>query len=95
MDKLLVAIGAVLLGVLVVVCLALFSAFTISTLWAWFIVPLGVTKIGFAHAYGISLISTVLLGARGVYDNSGKAIGLGITINILALCLGWIAVGLM
>lgn len=32
------------------------TAFTLSTLWGWFIVPLGVNAIGAAHAFGLSTI---------------------------------------
>lgn len=31
-------------------------AFTLSTLWGWFIVPLGFPVIGMVHAYGLSLV---------------------------------------
>lgn len=30
----------------------------LSLLWGWFIVPLGVVPIGYAHAFGLSLIVT-------------------------------------
>lgn len=29
---------------------------TLSTLWGWFVVPIGVPAIGLAHAFGLSLI---------------------------------------
>lgn len=32
--------------------------FMISTLWGWFVVPLGVVEIGMAQAFGISLMIT-------------------------------------
>lgn len=98
MDKLLVVIGGTLLFALVVFCMALFTGFTVSVLWGWFLVPLGLAKIGFAHAYGISLFGSVLLSTRGI-NASGKGetklIVTGIGINLLALLLGWVAVGFM
>ena len=92
MDKL-----AAVLVIVSMVCLALFSAFTISTLWAWFVVPLGVMKIGFAHAYGLGLLVSVFMGTRGVSVDGGnqQAIWVGIVLNILALILGGIAVQFM
>lgn len=32
------------------------TMFTLSYLWLWFVVPLGVPAIGWAHAFGLSLI---------------------------------------
>ena len=48
MDKVGVALVAGIGMVAVMIVLALFGAFTISTLWAWFVVPLGVKSIGMA-----------------------------------------------
>lgn len=33
-----------------------FTAFVLMSLWAWFVVPLGVTALSFAHALGINTI---------------------------------------
>lgn len=93
MDKLAAVMGVVVLASVLVVCLALFSAFTISTLWTWFVVPLGVMKIGFAQAYGFSLLVSVFMGVRGLsVEGANTAIWAGILLNILALILGGIAV---
>lgn len=32
------------------------GAWALSTLWAWFIVPIGFPAIGWAHAYGIMML---------------------------------------
>lgn len=98
MDKLLVVIGWTLLFVLVVFCIALFTGFIVSVLWGWFIVPLGVAQIGFAHAYGISLLGSVLMSTRGLNINGEggwMTVVAGIGINLLALLLGWVATGFM
>ena len=98
MDKLLLVIGGTLLFVLVVFCMALFTGFTVSVLWGWFIVPLGMAQIGFAHAYGISLLGSVLMSTRGLNINGEggwKTAVVGILINLLALLFGWVAVGFM
>lgn len=34
----------------------LMTMITLSMLWGWFIVPLGVVSIGYAHAFGLTLI---------------------------------------
>ena len=34
----------------------LLTGFTISVLWGWFVVPLGVTAIGMANAFGLSVM---------------------------------------
>lgn len=34
----------------------LLTGFTISVLWGWFVVPLGVTPIGMANAFGLSVM---------------------------------------
>ena len=96
MDKLAAVMGVVVLAIVSMVCLALFSAFTISTLWAWFVVPLGVMKIGFAQAYGLGLLVSVFMGVRGLSaDGTSTSVWVGILLNILALILGGIAVQFM
>lgn len=96
MDKVGVALVAGLGMVAVMIVLALFGAFTISTLWAWFVVPLGVKSIGMAHAYGLSMIVSVFMGTRGL--GNAKATTLltqGVVLYILALIFGGIAVNFM
>ena len=90
---LLAAVFVVFLG-----AVALYHAWVLATLWAWFVVPLGVAKIGLAHAYGLSSINTVLLSTRGLYapeDKRKEAIVAGLLMPILALFFGWIALGFM
>ena len=80
----------------VMIVLALFGAFTISTLWGWFVVPLGVKSVTMAHAYGLSTMVTVFMGMRGLQGNdSGQVLVGGIMINIFALIFGGIAVNFM
>ncbi len=35
----------------------LLRAYTIATLWTWFLVPLGLPVLGLAHAYGIGVLA--------------------------------------
>src|SRR3990167_1245543 len=95
-DKLGLAIVGGVSLVAVMVELALFGAFTISTLWGWFIVPLGVKSIGLAHAYGIGVLVTIFQGARGLSNtNTTNTLVTGIILNIIALLFGGIAVQFM
>lgn len=92
--------GLILIGKFVVAVLNLIlTMFTISTLWGWFIVPLGAPVIGWAQAYGIALIATWLAVRTapnftpGVLRDLtfGQKIGKTTGINIGVLLLGWIA----
>lgn len=51
MESVVKAIGYTIVTTLLILA----GAFTLSTMWAWFVVPLGVTAIGMAHATGLSL----------------------------------------
>ena len=98
MDKFLVYAGGILLAILMIVAISLFSAFTIATLWGWFIVSLGVPAIGYAQAYGIALFFGVLMGTRGMRvagKDEGYLLVVGIMLNVVALALGGIAVQFM
>ena len=48
-----------LLSIVLIVSSVLVSAWAIATLWIWFLVPLGLPVIGYAHALGINLMMTV------------------------------------
>lgn len=97
MDKVGVAILAGLGIVGVMIILALFSAFTVSTLWGWFIVPFGAQSINMAHAYGLALFASLLQGTRGINNgvDSGTVLIQGVILNIITLIFGGIAVQFM
>ncbi len=97
MDKIGVAMVAGLGIVAVMIVLALFSAFTVSTLWGWFIVPFGVESITMAHAYGIALFASLLQGTRGLNNGEGSTMVLvqGVILNVITLIFGGIAVQFM
>jgi hypothetical protein len=38
---------------------SIFSGYAVSTLWEWFVVPLGVPSIGLFHAIGLVVLGTV------------------------------------
>ena len=78
--------------------LALLHAVVIRTLWGWFVVPLGVPDVGYAHAYGIAIIMTAL---TYQHDWSDRKTGLpevvivAIVRAVLSLSFGWIALQFM
>lgn len=78
--------------------LALLNGWAIATLWGWFVVPLGMKVISFAHAYGLSLLISVTMSTRGIQNNGdskatiAKGIMLPIMLPIMAVLFGWIAV---
>lgn len=96
MDKLGVAMIAGLALVGVMILLALFGAFTISTLWGWFVVPFGVQTISLAHAYGLSVLASVFMSTRGLSNTKAvDALLSGVMLNVFALIFGFIAVQFM
>lgn len=77
------------------------SGFVTSTLWGWFIVPLGISAIGLWHAAGISFLLSSFLGIRGfdlkTPDNRSAGekcfsqIFLVAVLPAAALLFGWLA----
>ena len=57
-------------GLLVAATLPL-NAWALSTLWAWFVVPLGAPPVGIAHAAGL-LIAANILRARPLIAGAPK-----------------------
>lgn len=75
------------------------GGYVASTLWNWFIVPLGVPAITYLHAVGISTVINAFLGSRGYSapKDSEAAISeadLGLlyasVAPLLLLILGWL-----
>lgn len=75
------------------------TMFTISTLWGWFVVPLGAPVIGWAQAYGFALIASYIAVrnspkfADGILKKQGMAERMGNSIgwNAIVLLFGFIA----
>jgi hypothetical protein len=85
-----------IVGLVLVVPITMFSAYVLTCLWAWFVVPLGVVAIGKAHAFGLSTMIS-LLRAKPV-DNERDALeGLltGLAYALIAWGLGALAHWLM
>ena len=52
--------GKAVLVIVATIISVLIAAWAFQTLWIWFIVPLGVSSISMAHAYGIMLVFSIL-----------------------------------
>lgn len=80
--------------------IALWRAYVIARLWAWFVVPLGLPAIGVVPAYGLTLVAGVLGGgiyraatSKAVEDDSdaiGRIFGTAVLTGA-ALLFGWVA----
>ena len=70
-------------GTIVFVILMLFlRAFIILYLWKWFVTPFGLPELGYAHAYGLGVLSSYLTSHLKREGNVG--------VNLLSelCCLG-------
>ena len=47
-------------GIVVFLALIAYRGVVVKFSWDWFVVPLGVVEIGYAHALGISLLAALL-----------------------------------
>lgn len=72
-----------------------------STLWAWFLVPLGVPPVGVAHAVGVYALLLILAKTFRANDTDTSfehllalAFG-GLIYALLALTTGWVALQAM
>lgn len=76
------------------------GGFVASTLWDWFMVPLGMVSINYWHASGLSALLAVFLGPRGLHraedkDDVGAELTYGfvcaVLIPLMGLAAGWVA----
>lgn len=58
--------------VLLTVLYIFYSAYVLSILWEWFILPLGVIKIDIYHAIGVMLVFSSLKGYKKVDTSNYK-----------------------
>lgn len=99
--KILAIIAVVILAIVAIGFLAVYWAWALSILWGWFLVPLGVKSIGVAHAYGLTCVTGLILGTRGLQQNKEdkdawkSQFAVYLISPLLALFFGWIAVGFM
>lgn len=70
------------------------DGFVISTLWSWFVVPLGVVPIGVWHAAGLAVLTNYFKNVNVTQNEHLHGIGVlfvGALISLVALIFGWIA----
>ena len=69
------------------------KVFSVMLMWNWFIVPLGVISITYAHAMGITLLLGVLThpiqAMKDDDENPAKVFGYSIGLWLIVL-MGWI-----
>ena len=64
--------GKAVLVIVATIISVLIAAWAFQTLWIWFIVPLGVSSISMAHAYGIMLVFSILKISPKDFDTKDK-----------------------
>jgi hypothetical protein len=91
----------ILLVVIGISAAILVNGFVISTLWAWFLVPLGLPQIGIIHAAGISILASyplsiisikidrIMKNTKGA-EETIPTILIYLLVPVMALFLGWI-----
>lgn len=96
------AILLILGAVVGLALLGIWWGYAIHVLWAWFVIPLGVSPISIAQAYGLSVLFGLFMNTRGLdvgKEKTGDEWAVSVTIGVLmpaiALLFGWIAVGFM
>jgi len=72
------------------------SALATATMWRWFLVPLGVSAIGYAHACGFTLIAKLLTITPTWHHTEDEHPALTsfvycVVAPVLVLALAWIA----
>lgn len=74
------------------IILGFLSAFTTVTLWGWFIVPFGVAQIGYVHAYGLGIISSYVMGTRGLTGKKpvSESLAMGFMVSVMCLLMGFV-----
>lgn len=96
------AILLILGAVVGLALLGIWWGYAIHVLWAWFVVPMGVSSISIAQAYGLSVLVSLFMNTRGLDVGKEKtsdewvvSVTIGVLMPAVALLFGWIAVGFM
>jgi hypothetical protein len=98
-DKAIDSLAALLISLVSLPIALAARAWALSSLWAWFVMPLGAPAIGWAHSLGLALLPALAVGdpwaaRREPTSESdwGKAIERGLTSTggpLLVMALGW------
>lgn len=89
-----------IVGIILLTALTIFvGAWAFSTLWSWFIVPIGVPAIGYAHAYGLMIVASFLKMRPKDFDTSSdtverKSFGEHVTRFFMCILFYLVAVGM-
>jgi len=79
------------IALILMVPLTLWSGFVFSTLWGWFVVPLGMFHLGTVHAAGLlALLSMLTVGFRSGEREFSEALSLAVLLPAFTLFLGWV-----
>lgn len=82
-------------GLVLFVPLLLWSAFVLMKLWGWFLVPLGVPRIGLVGAVGVDLIVSLtahqFVPERQTMQNWAERVARAVVIPAIILFVGWVA----
>lgn len=91
----------ILLGVAVTFALYIFwGGFVTSTLWCWFVVPLGVVSITYWHAVGLTCVFAAFAGIKSddhtkdtesVGEGVAKSAFMAAIVPAFLLVMGWFA----
>lgn len=88
------AVLLILLALGIIIVGAVVKGFVLSTMWGWFIVPLGVPDIGIAWAIGITgVVGLLTYDAtlnRDSNEGLGYAFGGAVVVPLVTLFFGWI-----
>jgi len=91
METLIVIVGGIVGTAAIIVPLAMLRGFVLSTMWAWFVVPLGLPAIGIALAIGLSLTVGLFSGLSPKRDEKPWVqIAAGFVAPLLTLFCGWL-----
>lgn len=93
------AVLAIVGMVALLIASILLNGIALSVLWGWFLVPLGLSEIGLAHAIGISMVVGLITyqeidsggDNRSKDEAIGYALGAAIGRPLLLMALGWLA----
>lgn len=83
-------------GLLLAFPLAMLETVVLSTLWRWYLLPLGVPVPSLPHLYGLMMVVALLTHQfvpddMDAEDRVAKAVGHSIAVSLTALAGGWVA----
>ena len=89
MKQVFTVIGAVICSALVLLLTVFVQGVVLMNLWNWFIAPLGVTKIGYWMAFGISLTLKVFIEKSSKDDDDEDE---GLFVSFFGTIIGYLVI---